>query len=253
MLRDKAIPLYYQIETILKSKILREEFEPGALLPTESALAQEYRVSRVTVRQALSSLEKDGFIVRQRGKGTFVSQNRKSVEPAHFTGSMEDLISMGLKTSTKIIDFSLTRVAKKITDCLGHPDETEVVRIEKIRLVQGSPFSYVINYLPAAIGQKVQPEAVLKKPVLKILEDDLHIELAEAAQRLGADVADSYVASLLGVRVGDPLLKIERTVFDSSHRPVEYVSVSYRADRYAYTVRLERKKTEETPHWSFRT
>ena len=74
MLRDKAIPLYYQLETILRRKILSGDYKPDTPLPSEDMLAEEYQVSRITVRQALASLEQDGLVLRQRGKGTFVSE-----------------------------------------------------------------------------------------------------------------------------------------------------------------------------------
>lgn len=246
---NKVVPLYYQLDTILREKILSRGFEPGVPLPAEDALAEEYGVSRITVRQALSSLARDGFIIRKRGKGTFVSDESLHLEPAKLTGSIEDLISMGLRTSTKIIDFSLTQVAKKITDNLGLPEGTKVVRIERIRIARGSSFSYILNYLPPAVGQKIQADDLLSKPLLRILEDDLGIALAEASQTIEASIADSYVASLLEIRVGDPLLKVERTVLDSRHRPVEFVSVVYRADKYCYSVKLERGKAEMAPHW----
>lgn len=249
MLQNKVIPLYYQLETILRIRISLGEFEPGVSLPSEDALAKEYGVSRITVRQALSSLEKDGFITRERGKGTFVSEKPLSFEPTKLTGSIEDLISMGIRTNTKVIDFSLTQVAKKVTDSLGLAEGTKLVRIERLRLARGTPFSYILNYLPSTIGQKIQPNDLIAKPLLKILEDDFGIDLGEATQRIEADIADSYVASLLEVRVGAPLLKIERTVFDSHRRAVEHTSVLYRADRYYYTVRLEREKVENSSQW----
>jgi len=246
---NKGVPLYYQLDTILREKILSRGFEPGVPLPGEDALAEEYGISRITVRQALSSLEKDGLIIRRRGKGTFVSEEPLGFEPAKLTGSIEDLISMGIRTSTRIIDFSFTQVAKKVTDNLGLLEGTKVVRIERIRMARGSSFSYILNYLPPAIGQKIQPDDLITKPLLRILEDDLGIDLAEATQTIEASIADSYVAPLLEIRVGDPLLKVERTVFDARHRAVEFVSVLYRADKYCYSVKLERGKTESPSCW----
>ena len=248
-IRNGGIPLYYQLVTILTRKIMSGEFGVGVLLPSENALAQEYQVSRITVRQALSSLESDGFIIRKRGKGTFVAETPLIVEPAKLTGSIEDLVSMGIRTSTKVIDFSLTQVAKEITNKLGLPEGTQVVRIERLRLAKGNPFSYILNYLPATVGEKIKPDDLLTKPLLRIMEDDLGVNLANAIQRIEADIADSYVALLLKVRVGDPLLKIERTVFDSHRRAVQHTSVLYRADRYYYAVTLEREKLEKASRW----
>ena len=218
-------------------------------MPSEEALTKEYSLSRITVRQALSSLESDGLIVRKRGKGTFVSKKHTYLESPKFTGFIEDLISMGIRTKSKILDISMVEGPQNIQEHLELEVGTQLFRIEKIRLVEGSPFSYVLNYLPPDIGQKIKKEDLIAKPLLMILEDDLGIKATEAVQSIEATIADTHVASLLGIRVGDPLLKGERTVFDVNHRPVEYVSVLYRADKYFYTVNLRRKRSESSVGW----
>ena len=249
MLKDKAIPLYYQIETILRRKILSGEFQPQAPMPTEDALAQTFDVSRITIRQALGLLEKDGLVVRQRGKGTFVSEGVKAYESAKLTGSMEDLILMGVQTSTKILDFSWIESPQSIRDRLGLGEAPQVLRIEKIRLVEKEPFSYVINYLPQKIGQKIKVEDLTAKPLLMVLEENLGIRPDEADQTIEATIADAHVAALLDIRVGDPLLKVERTVFDVKSRPVECVFVLYRADKYFFNVKLKRTRTKNSIGW----
>jgi GntR family transcriptional regulator len=249
MLKDKAIPLYYQIETILRRKILSGELQPLAAIPTEDALAQEFDVSRITIRQALGLLEKDGLVIRQRGKGTFVSEGVKAFESAKLTGSMEDLILIGVQTSTKILDFSWSEAPQSVRERLGLGEESQVLRIEKIRLVESSPFSYVINYLPQKIGQKVKPEDLTAKPLLMVMEENLGIRPDEADQTIEATIADAHVAPLLDIRVGDPLLKVERTVFDVKNRPVECVFVLYRADKYFFNVKLKRTRFKNSIGW----
>jgi GntR family transcriptional regulator len=249
MLKDKAIPLYYQIETILRRKILSGEFQPQAPMPTEDALAQAFDVSRITIRQALGLLEKDGLVVRQRGKGTFVSEGVKAYESAKLTGSMEDLILMGVQTSTKILEFSWIESPQSVKDRLGLGEASQVLRIEKIRLVEKEPFSYVINYLPQKIGQKIKAEDLTAKPLLMVLEENLGIRPDEADQTIEATIADAHVAPLLDIRVGDPLLKVERTVFDVKKRPVECVFVLYRADKYFFNVKLKRTRSKNSIGW----
>ena len=249
MLKNEAIPLYYQLETILRKRISSGELARGDRLPSEEALAKEYSLSRITVRQALSSLESDGLIVRKRGKGTFVSKKHTYLESPKFTGFIEDLISMGIRTTSKILDISMVEGPQNIQEHLELEVGTQLFRIEKIRLVEGSPFSYVLNYLPPDIGQKIKKEDLTAKPLLMILEDDLGIKTTEAVQSIEATIADTHVAPLLGIRVGDPLLKVERTVFDVNHKPVEYVSVLYRADKYFYTVNLKRKRSRNSVGW----
>lgn len=249
MLKDKAIPLYYQIETILRRKILSGELQPLTSIPTEDALAQEFDVSRITIRQALGLLEKDGLVIRQRGKGTFVSEGAKAYESAKLTGSMEDLILMGVQTSTKILDFSWIEAPQNVKERLGLGEASQVLRIEKIRLVENNPFSYVINYLPQKIGQKIKPEDLTAKPLLMVLEENLGIRPDEADQTVEATIADAHVAPLLEIRVGDPLLKVQRTVFDVKNRPVECVFVLYRADKYFFNVKLKRTRSKNSIGW----
>jgi len=125
----------------------------------------------------------------------------------------------------------------------------KVLRIEKVRHIEGSPFSHVYNYLPPDIGERLPTELAKSKPMLMILEDELGIRATEADQSVEATIADAEQASILEIRVGDPLLKAERTVFDNKNQAVEYVSVVYRADKYAFTMKLKRKRTKKTAGW----
>lgn len=249
MLRDKSVPLYYQIATILRRKILTGEFPPGAPLHSEEALKNEFQVSRITIRQALSLLEQEGLIVRRRGKGTFVSEKAGQVESAKLTGSMEDLISMGIQTSARILDMNMIEAPDDIREHLKLSRSARVLRIEKIRFVEKEPFSHVINYLPSDIGEKIVRDSLTVKPLLMILEEDLGIPADDAIQIVEATIADAMVAPLLEIRVGDPLLKAERTVFDRARRPIEHVSVLYRADKYCYRVKLKREKFKDHVGW----
>lgn len=248
MLKDKAIPLYYQLETILRKKITSGDYSPEISLPSEDALAKKYKVSRITVRQALSSLEKDGLVIRQRGRGTFVSGKADLLELPRFTGSIEDLVLMGKRTETRVIESAWIDPPDNIRVRLKVKDE-KVLRLEKVRNIEGVPFSHVFNYLPPKIGKKVPMDLVKSKPMLMILEDDLGVRATEADQTVEATIADAEVASLLEIRAGDPLLKAERTVYDVKGNPVEYVSVMYRADKYAFTMKLKRKKTDGSRGW----
>ena len=248
MLRDKAIPLYYQLETILRKKIVSGDFSPQTAMPSEDALAAEYKVSRITVRQALSSLEQDGLVIRQRGRGTFVSEKANALELPRFSGSIEDLVLMGKRTKTKVIESAWIDPPDTIRERLK-VKAGKVLRLEKVRHIEGEPFSHVFNYLPPDIGKRLPMDLVTSKPVLMILEDDLGLRATEADQTVEATIADAQVASLLKIRVGDPLLKAERTVYDAKGNPVEYVSVVYRADKYAFTMKLKRTRTKKSVGW----
>jgi GntR family transcriptional regulator len=82
------------------------------------------------------------------------------------------------------------------------------------------------------------------------VENDLGISVSHAVQTIEATIADIEIAPQLEVQVGDPLMKVERTVYGIDERPIEFVSLLYRADKYCFTVKLDRKKSDEFKGWS---
>ena len=249
MPRESSIPLYRQLETIIRKRIVLGEYPPGYLLPSEAALAEKYQLSRITARQALALLEKDDLVVRKRGKGTFVAEKLPALKTSRLDGSIEDLIAMGVKTEIKFIDASFIEPSPKVKKMLLADAREEVLRVEKIRLVDQKPFSHVVNYLPAEIGKRIDLEKIKTEPILLVLEDELGISVSNAVQTIEATIADIEIAPQLEVQVGDPLMKIERTVYGVRRKPIEFVSVLYRADKYFYTIKLKRKKSDEFEGW----
>lgn len=236
--RGSVIPLYFQVESSLRTRISSGEFRPGQYLPSEKDLALEYGVSRITVRQAMSTLADEGLVVRIRGKGTFVSKRPLGVESARFSGSFDDLVAMGARTKVKILGMAMVEPNRTLRDIFQLDDGDMVLQIEKIRQVEDSPFSLVVNYLPRDIGERVQRHDLTQKPLMTILEEDLGIEPKTASQTIEAAAASPEVADALAIDMGAPLLKVERTLFDKSGTAVAYVSVLYRSDKYLFTVEL---------------
>jgi GntR family transcriptional regulator len=237
------------LATFLRKRIVSLELGPGDSLPSEEALADEYGVSRITVRHALSILAEEGLLTRQRGKGTFVSERARIVDSPRSSGFIEDIIAMGHKTRVKILHLGMVQAHGTVQERLGLNPPARVLRIEKVRLLDGNPFSYVVNHLPEKIGLRIQSMDLTERPLLSILEEDLRIRAWEAVQTIEATVAEPDVAAHLEIRTGDPLLRVERTVFDTKGKPMEHVWVLYRADKYHFTVRLRRKKSRTSYGW----
>lgn len=249
--KDHSIPLYYQLENILREKIKSGEYASGEHFPTEDQLAQSYKVSRITVRQALAFLEKDGLITRKRGKGSFVTEKQNRLEPMKLTGMFEDIIAMGVKTKTRVINFDLVHPSPKVIDRLKLNEDAKALRVERIRLIKGAPVSYTVSYIPSDLAKKISIKDLTIQPILNVLEKKCKVKISKGFQTIDATVADSRIASFLDVMTGAPLLKIERTVFDINNRPVEYILILYRSDRYHYSVELIRKRSESKAKWEY--
>jgi DNA-binding GntR family transcriptional regulator len=247
---NRPIPLYYQLESILRAKINSGEYGPNELLPTEKQLATSYKVSRVTVRQALSTLEKDSLIVRIAGKGSFISDSPKTIEQMKLSGTIEDVIAAGIKTTIKVIDFSFVHPPEKLIKILKLPKDSKALKIEHIRFLKKIPYSYAVNYLPPELGEKIGIKDITCGDALyNILERLCNIKIKHAHMTIEATVADARIANLLEIMTATPLLRMERTVFDIQDKPTNYVSVLYRSDMYRYTANLVRERGPLKHKW----
>lgn len=243
---SKRIPLYYQLENLLREQINSGAYVAGDRLPTESELIAQYGVSRITVRQALLALAAEGVIERRQGRGTFVVE-RKNKRRAfrgqtHLTGSLDEIIEMGLATPVKVLEMNRVEAGAHEAERLGLKPGEPIYRVKRLRLRQGKPYSLIVNCLPVEIGARFTRAELSSGSLLKTIESKLGLRPEHADQQITAALADPYVAGLLDVRVGSALLSIERVVYTAEEQPVEYVHVLYRSDLYSYAVRLTRDK-----------
>jgi len=242
---SSRIPLYYQLENVLREKITSGSYGDGEQLPTEIELIEEYGVSRITVRQALAALAEDGLIERKQGRGTYISERkskkRKFTGTIHLTGSLDELIEMGMDTPVKVLEMNLVDADQHEAELLQLKSGAPIYRLKRLRLHENKPYSLIINYLPEEIGAKLTMAELSSGALLHVMETKLGLRLHDARQEIRAELADPYVAKLLDVRVGTALLSIERTVYTVEQKPVEYVHTLYRSDLYGYSVYLKRE------------
>ena len=249
------LPVYYQIKQTIKNWIINKDFNPGEKIPSENELAEKFKVSRLTVRQAISQLVQEGFLISKRGEGTFVTNNESLISSfsLEFTGFMDDLFYQISKSKTKSVKINRMTVPKLVKEKLGLEDGHEVVQIKRVRFLEDKSFAYTINYLPIEIGSKINEKDLFKKPLLQILEQDFGIQFNEALQTIEASFADKEVAEQLGITSGSPILFVERIMYTKKRRPVELVQSSYRGDLYKYIVRLKNFKRKDGSVWIHQT
>ena len=246
------LPAYYQIKQTIKNWILNKEFNPGEKIPSENELGEKFNVSRLTVRQAISQLVQEGFLISKRGEGTFVTHNEHLIGSfsLEFTGFMDDLFYQISKCKTKSVKINRIPVPKVIKEKLELSNSgEEVIQIKRVRFLNDKPFNYTINYLPFDIGRRITEKDLLRKPLLQIMEQDLGIQFTEAFQTIEASFADQEVSEQLGIVSGSPILLVERIMYTKKRKPVEVVQSSYRGDLYKYIVRLKNIKRKNGSIW----
>lgn len=241
------VPRYHQIYLLLRERLAAGEFSGGAPLPGELELAREYRVSRVTMRAALNLLVQEKLIHRQRGRGTFVRPNEAPAVGPPLLGLLENLVSMGLKTSVRVLELGSVPASPEVAEGLRITPGDMVQRAVRVRSHRGGPVSHITTYVPLAVA-KFRRRLLTDKPMLQLLEES-GVKVAGAEQTVSAKLADPKIAALLEVEVGAPLLAVTRIVHDRAGRPVQLLRGLYRPDRYQYRMQLTRSGDDVPRIW----
>jgi GntR family transcriptional regulator len=222
------------------------EFVPGEQIPTEKDLCETYQVSTITARQAILNLVNEGLLIRKQGKGTFVTErltNIKTIKTLHLRGDINDIIPEGLRSQkVEVLDVVKMKTPKRVAELLGTGVGKEIVQVRRMRNDNGIPVSYIKNYLPLEIGEKIEREDLCAYPMLDILRNRLKIPLTGGIQYIEAIIADYDIASALSISISSPILYLETIIYARQKKPVEFVQTFYRPDQFRYSVKLGLKK-----------
>jgi GntR family transcriptional regulator len=238
---EKGVPVYFQIESILRHRI-QAAGQKGALLPSEAELAAEFHVARSTLRRALAGLEEQRVIVRRKGRGTYVSDESLDVQVKKLTGFIDDLMAHGFKTHAKVLECRAAVATSIVADRLGLRTGEPVLDVARIRFVDDRPLAVTRGYLPWDLGRRVMTEPLEQMPILHILTKRYRIPILEAEQTVEAVLAEPESAGHLEVVVGSPLLDVQRVYYGLRRVPKYYARSLFRADRYRFTVSLKRRQ-----------
>jgi GntR family transcriptional regulator len=248
---NRIVPLYHQVEQVIRHRIATREYRAGLQIPSEHELGRELKVSRVTIREALRELVREHLLVKVQGKGTFVAPDLpKALQPIKYNGFLEDLYQRVLQLDVVNVDMMRTGVPDKVRTVLHLPASvTEIVQIKRCRHGHGEPFSFTVNYLPVEIGARVDPTVLKTVPLNTVFERDLKIPVVRAEETVEAAPANPEVAEQLGIPVLYPVMHVTRVMFTDGDRAFEVVETFYRADKYHYSVNLSRVKHKGKWTW----
>ncbi|OCA82457.1 phosphonate metabolism transcriptional regulator PhnF [Bacillus sp. FJAT-27225] len=237
--KKSPIPIYYQLQELIKDLIDKGELKPGNLLPPEREYAEKYQISRMTVRQALSQLVHDGYLYRIQGKGTFVSE-RKIEQPLYRLRSFtEDMVARGLKPASQLLSFEIIPAPAQIASHLSIQEHGPVYEIKRIRLADDVPMAFETSYISTNLVKGLT-EHLVKKSVYAYIEEQLNVEIDYASTVIESSIANHVEANFLKVKKGSPIMLIQQQTFLKDGTPVEYARSSYRADRYKFMIHMKR-------------
>ncbi|GIW30975.1 MAG: transcriptional regulator [Meiothermus sp.] len=230
-----ATPLYLQLEALLREALASNTWKAGEAMPPERALAEQFGVSRLTLRKALERLEAQGLVQRRQGSGTYVAPRLEQPLSA-LTSFSEDMRARGLEPSTRWLKRGLFTASPEEVLALSLSPGEKVARLERVRSAQGEPMAVERAALPAHLLP--YPEQV-KESLYAYLESK-GLRPVRALQRLRSVAASRQEAELLGLRAGEPVLYIERLSYLADGSVLEFTRSHYRGDRYDFVAELRR-------------
>lgn len=237
--KQSAVPLYLQLKKLLENQVTNGTLPPHSRVPSERELSEQYAISRMTARQALAELIQEGRLYTSAGKGTFVAEPKIQQSVQALTSFTEEMRARGLTPSTQLIRSEIVPATSVIAARLGVSDNTPTVCIERLRLADNEPMALETSCLHFD-GAEALLTLDLDGSLYSVLREQFGLVPAEAMQDFEAILAQPRERLLLKLPEGAPVLKLQRTTFDSAGRPFEYVQSVYRGDRYRFGARLVR-------------
>lgn len=235
-----ALPLFAQVESNLRQRILRNQLEAGSKLPSEAELEQEFGVSRITVRQALAALHASGLIHKVNGKGSFVTRPSDAPDLGPLTGFYQHMRSRGLKAHGKILAVRSVRASAIHAEALhiapGEPQRAITI----LRLVESRPLAVGTTVGPAPLLDALLEEDIETNDVMTLLESRLGHRLRNTRIDASAVLAGKLRARQLEIGEGDPVLRIRFTPHDVSDRPLCWSEMHFRGDSFSYRAVVKR-------------
>lgn len=231
-------PVWAQIEERLRERIGSGRLVEGERLPSERELAEWLGVSRMTVRQALSSLAARGLVERGVGRGTFVRAPGKVVHDlSRALGFTERLERQGLAAGAHTVAARQLSAPRFVAEALGLPEGAAVLRVERVRSAGDRPLALEDTWLPAERFPGLL-DLDLGGSLYSLMRDHYGLAPASAIERLEPVIARAHEADALGVPAGAPLMLVERIARTADGTPVEFARDHHRGDRADFVVHV---------------
>jgi len=234
-----SVPLHFQIEQLLRELIKEEEYKNGKMLPTETELSIQLGTSRNTVRQAINKLATEGLILRRKGIGTYILDNRLYSKVSNWFSFTKELQSRGMKAKTYEMKIEFVTPPIQVSAFFNIHSKLKVLKLERIRGNEQLPFVYFISYFNPSIPMTGKEDFMM--PLYEMMEKEFNIIAMKSHEELTALIPDKIIAEKLNISKKNAVLMRQRQVFDQSGMPIEYNVGYYIGEIFTYTLESERK------------
>ena len=225
--------MYLQLSDLMRARIERGQWPQGHRLPSLEALMEEFGVARVTVRQAIDLLARDGLVSPQRGRGTFVTGEPEKKRIINVVTTLDELSRVYEDTQPRIVNIEESVTPPPLSLAEGTPAE-RYSYMRRVHLRDGRPYCVIDIYLDERIFRQA-PAKFRASTVIPLLTSMPAVDIHTAHQVLTIATADLEVARQLEIAVNAPVAEVRRIFKDRAGTVIYLADVTYRGD----AIRLE--------------
>ena len=233
-------PLYDQIKVLLTQSLIGGEWRPGEMIPSEIDLASRYKVSQGTVRKAIDSLAGENILIRRQGKGTFVATHNEEGIKLRF---LRLTAANGQKEAlqNELLNCTKTKADNRMASILEIKAGAALIEVKRLLTFSGRPLIYDHIAIPAAAFKGLNGTRIEENQgsMYSMYETEYGIRMIRAEERLTAVAANKDVAEALNLKLGAPLLSIERVSYTYGDKPMEWRLGLCLTDDHHYMSELE--------------
>ncbi len=242
---DINVPRYQQVYTTIRQWIFQGHYPPQSRVEPEKELCEMFGVSRITVRKALQLLAAEGLVKSVQGKGTFV-QLSPQLSPVQADMNQRIQRAQELAGKSNVVKLSIadSEASNEVCDDLDIAHGSNVLKVSYIRVLRDMRVGYVESFFSHNLGLEFCAADFKKNTLLSVLEDK-GVSLSGINHLVGATLADTRLATLLNIDVGDPLVRVRMIMIDQAHKGVQKVVAWFRADQYEHHLFLARSEPQD--------
>lgn len=239
-----GIPYYFQLKKYIVEEIESSRWKPGEQILSEIKICELLDISRTVVRQTFQELVNEGYLVKKKAKGTFISEpkiNENLVQS--LMGFYEDMTARGYKVKNDILFQKKIPADKKIAKHLDIEMDEDVVVIRRLRRLNNEPIVLDKTHVPYKLCPGLLNEDLSGQSLYSYIEGKYNLKINKGIRYIESVVANEEEAKLLNVKKGAPLLYIESIGYLDDGTPLEYYNALHRGDRIRFVTELKRLKS----------
>lgn len=226
------VPLYCQLKNLIIEKIEKGEFEADSKIPSEQDFCEQYDISRPTVRQAINELTASGRLYKLKGKGTFVSAQKTYIHVKDYTGFTDSILDSKNPSEKSILSIEtvLGQEEPKLIEVFGLKADghNDFAAITYTNNLSNDMISLSVSYIPLSLFPDIVDDINSNKDVLR---GKYPLIPSSSKSMLDIISTDQKDAAYLKLQPGQPLIRINNTLYSKSGQPVEFIVTKYRADK----------------------